>query len=361
MVKQVAICHCIYATVGKQAFHVLLEFFTTLKWLVQFIDHNLFIFCELIRICRVNSREVRVGEFVIHTINLDYILFKINLVEQKATLHIKLFATHDSGSLKFELNDTDSLVHFRNQQIGTTLRLWWSVNFWHKRHTFVVAIHIKCKGGERQHIDAIAVFKHTLVAITELTTHHIRYTAIVAGSCTHPQNIVVAPLNIKVVIVTQYIHYLMWERSTVEHITENVKHIDSKLLNQVTRRHDEIVGLLRGNDCAHNHIYIRLLVQVVWVLVQKFLNNVWEIRRQCLVYFRASVFRRNATTHFHQAINGDKIPVFQYRWVGIFRFHQMKFFARIINKCANFFLLTVTQCFVKDFLHFTLNRTRSIA
>ena len=90
---------------------------------MQFIDHNLFIFCELIRIYRVNSREVRVGEFVIYTINLDYILFKINLVELKATLHIKLFATHDSGSLKFELNDTDSLVHFRNQQIGTTLRL----------------------------------------------------------------------------------------------------------------------------------------------------------------------------------------------------------------------------------------------
>ena len=100
----------------------------------------------------------------------------------------------------------------------------------------------------------------------------------------------VAPLNIKIVVVAQDIHDFIRARTTIIDVAQEVQHINSQLLNQVTHGDDEFIYTMCRNDCLDNHIDISLLVGVTAALVQQLLDDIREIPGQCLVNLGTAVF-----------------------------------------------------------------------
>ena len=71
--------------------------------------------------------------------------------------------------------------------------------------------------------DSVTVFKCSQITISHRHTYHIGYTTVIAGSGAHPQNIVIAPLNIKIMIIAQGIHNDMRSRSAIVDVAYDMK------------------------------------------------------------------------------------------------------------------------------------------
>ena len=118
-----------------------------------------------------------------------------------------------------------------------------------------------------------------MVAIAQCDAQHIRYAAIIAGSSTHPQDVMVAPLDVKIVESAQDVHNLVRTGTTVIDISQKVKHVNGQLLNEVAHGNDEVIDTVRRNDGLDDHIHIGLLVGIAAVLVHELLNNVGKVLR----------------------------------------------------------------------------------
>ena len=62
-----------------------------------------------------------------------------------------------------------------------------------------------------------------MVGIAHGKPEDIGYAGIIAGSGPHPQDIMVSPLDVEIVISAQCVHDDMWARAPVEDIAEDVK------------------------------------------------------------------------------------------------------------------------------------------
>ena len=97
------------------------------------------------------------------------------------------------------------------------------VHFRHKDGTRIIGIGIHGKGCQWQQVDSVTIFKRSQVAIAHRHTDHVGNATVVAGSCSHPQYVMVTPLNIKVVIVAQSVHDNVRARTTVVDIAHDMK------------------------------------------------------------------------------------------------------------------------------------------
>ena len=135
------------------------------------------------------------------------------------------------------------------------------VHFRHEDCARIIGIRIHCKSSQWKQIDSVSVFKCTQITIAHGHTYHVSDTTIITGSCSHPKNIMISPLNIEVVVITQCIHNDMCTGTTVVNITYDMKRINSQALNQITHSDNEIVGTLRSDNRADNYINISMLIR----------------------------------------------------------------------------------------------------
>ena len=140
-----------------------------------------------------------------------------------------------------------------------------SVGKIHLRHedgARIIGIRIHCKSSQWKQIDSVSVFKRAQVAVAHGHTYHVGNTTIVTGSCPHPENIMISPLNIEVMVIAQRIHDDMRARTTVVNIAYDMKRVNSQTLNQIAHSDNEIVGTLGSDNRADNYIDISMLVRL---------------------------------------------------------------------------------------------------
>ncbi|EJW96034.1 hypothetical protein EVA_15854 [gut metagenome] len=246
MIKQVRVGHQIHPPIRIQTAHVLLQLLTVAERIMNLLHQLPFFLRQLIRIGRVHRREMRIPHLVILPLIHKHAPFEINLFEQLPTLHGKLRTTVNDLSLQLKLDNRNRLVHLRNQ--AQRLLVVLAIRIIHLRHenlTRIIAIHIHGKRSQGQQIDSVAILQRTQIAIPQRHAHHVGYAAVVARSRSHPENIVISPLDVEVVIVAQRIHNDMRSRSAVVDIPHNVQRVDGEPLNQVTHRNDKIIRPLR--------------------------------------------------------------------------------------------------------------------
>ena len=223
----------------------------------------------------IHRREIGVKQLIFFTLDLDNTLLQVHLVQQEAVLHVKVRTTLDGSSLEFELDDADGLVHLGNELCSAgTLGVLGTTVLRQEALTGVVGVGIHSKGGQRQQVDAISILKHAVVAIAQGDAQHVGDAAVITGSGTHPQDVMITPLNIKVVVVAQDIHDFIGAGTTVIDVAQEVQHVDGQLLNQVTHGDDEFIHAMSRDDGLDDHIDIGLLVGVAAMLVQKLLDDI---------------------------------------------------------------------------------------
>ena len=98
--------------------------------------------------------------------------------------------------------------------------------FWNVWCAWVVFVNFHGKCGKWYHVDAIAVLEGVEVGITEREADDGGNTGFVASSGTHPHEVVVAPLDVHIVILTDLVEDEMRTWSAVVDVAYEVKAVD---------------------------------------------------------------------------------------------------------------------------------------
>ena len=107
---------------------------------------------------------------------------------------------HKDFGLGLKLQHGDSLVHLGRKLLGLIVHsvAWHQLG--HKLQARVVAIHVERECGQRHQIDAV-LLDGSEVGIAQAEAQNVADTGIVTCRSTHPEHIVIAPLNVPRVIL----------------------------------------------------------------------------------------------------------------------------------------------------------------
>ena len=249
--EQVGVGDGVHASVAEDVADMLLQLFAAYERAVQFLYNFLFFFGQLVGVQRVDGREVAILHRIVASVDGDGAFFVVDAVQQHAVVHLELGTSADGCGFQLELDDADGLVHLCQETEG--LRVADGFTGYRtetEQGARVVGIGFHREGGKRQQVDAIAVFQYAGIAEAGHETHHVGYTDVVTGSCPHPKNVVVPPLDVPVMIVAKDVHDMMRSVSAVEDVAQDVEHVDGEPLYQVTERDDEVVGTAGADDAV---------------------------------------------------------------------------------------------------------------
>lgn len=105
-------------------------------------------------------------------------------------------------------------------------------------------------------------------------------TGIIAGSGSHPEYVVVAPLNIPAMIVAHLVENDVCSWSAIVYVAEYMKLVDGESLYHIGNGYNEIVSTACRDDGIYDDIHVCSLVVIFRMLVQKLLYNIGEIAWQ---------------------------------------------------------------------------------
>ena len=258
-------------------------------------------------------------------------------------------ALHNS-LFHLKLNHSDRLVH-----LGCQSRIYCIINvfiqdLWHKPYTGIILINLCGKHGQRTQVNAVTIFQHIKTVVADRDTQYITDTGQIACSCSHPRNVVVAPLDIHIMEIHQFLHNDVCSWSSVKDITDNMKIINGQVLDQTAQCHNKLVRNAGIDDGMDDLIVVKLLILVTVIYMEQFINNIGKLLRHLFSHLGAGIFRRYFPTDLNKSVNGDLLPVF-----GITsHFHhprQMTF--RIIDQISQLKLLLfrdqMSECFLDLF------------
>ena len=162
--------------------------------------------------------------------------------------------------------------------------------FQDKTLTRIIFIRIHRKGCKRHHIDSVSVLDQIQITIPYTGPDHRCDTCKLSGCSTHPDHIVVSPLNVKRMVLLQTIHDQIRRRSTVIHITQNMQVIDNQSLDQFRQCDNKIIRLSKFNDRIDNRFVISFFIKYFLLLRNQFLNYIRIILRQRFTHLRSCIF-----------------------------------------------------------------------
>ena len=207
--------------------------------------------------------------------------------------------------------------------------------FRHKLFTWVIAVDIHGEGGQLYKVDAVAFFYSSHVGIAKGNAYDVADAGIIAGSRSHPQYVVVAPLYVPRVVTAQCVHDDMGSGTSVVDISEYMELVYHQALYDVTDGNDEVIGRTCGDDGVNDGIDIFAFVLVVGAFMQEFLNDVREVFRKVFPNFRPCVFAGYVAANQHKMVNGHVIPVVDVVFV---RLDQFELLFWIVDERTQFVL-----------------------
>ena len=141
----------------------------------------------------------------------------------------------------------------------------------------VVAIGLHGEGGERHEVYAVAVFERCEVGVAQRQANDVADASLVACQRSHPQHVVVAPLNVPTVVTGKGVHDDVGSLTTVVDVAEDVELVNGELLYDVADRYNEIVGPSGRDNGVDDAVDVGCLVGIVGGLVKQLLYDVAEI------------------------------------------------------------------------------------
>ena len=91
--------------------------------------------------------------------------------------------------------------------------------------------------------------------------YDIGYTDVITSSSTHPQNIMIAPLDIPIMVIAEDIHDMMRSVSSVKDVAQDMERVNGQSLDQVTKCCDESIGAAGTDNGINDDFRICLLVR----------------------------------------------------------------------------------------------------
>ena len=210
------------------------------------------------------------------------------------------------------------------------------------------------KGRQRKQIDPISILQNVKIPISCTDTDHIRNTASLSGRSSHPQHVMISPLNIHTVVFHKLFHNNMRTRTSVINIPDNMQMIHDQPLDQLTERNDKFLRTAHPDNRIYNFIIIGFFIRKLRFLRNQLFNDISKIFGQCLPDFGTGIFACRPLTHLDQTIQRNLIPVLH---VALFFFDPVHLLSRIINKSSKGLLIPATHSITKNIVNFSTNGT----
>ena len=222
VVQQISVDLLIQGAMAVKEADMGLQLFGIEEGSFQGIEHILFILGQLVRILRVKCREVGIPQRPYVALNLHRACRQIDFVQKQPVLQMVFRMCQDPLSFYLKLADGNGFMHPRRQFLIHRVELIPIQNMWTELFTRIVAINLLREGGQRPQVDSISHFQHIEVVIADIHPQHVGNACPVACGRTHPDDIVVAPLEVHFMIVHQEIHDGIRMGATVENIADNM-------------------------------------------------------------------------------------------------------------------------------------------
>ena len=189
----------------------------------ELVDDMLLLGRERVGVRRVDGGEV-VGRERPHAAvgERDRAGAVLDLVEQQTVGHVKLGVTLDNLALEFKEQHVDGLDQRGDGLTGGVGGIG--------------------KGDELAQRDAVVVLEDLVIVVAQVVAQHRGDAGGLTGRSTHPQQVVVAPLDVERMVGEQAVHNLGSAAATVEDIAHQVQVVDGQALDERGERLDKVVG-----------------------------------------------------------------------------------------------------------------------
>ena len=249
--------------------------------MVQLLYQDFFFLAELVRILRVDGREVACGHFVFLAINLYGSLFVVYVLKESSAVHFPFWMLGDELTFYLELYHGNSLVHQRCESLGLVIHSGCTTcHLWQEFFARIITVGIHRKGCQWNEVDAVTLLQGGEVGIAQRQSDDVADTGIITGCGSHPEYVVVAPLNIPAMIVAHLVENDVCSWSAIVYVAEYMKLVDGESLYHIGNGYDEIVSTSCRDDGIYDDIYVCCLVVIFRMLVQKLLYDIGEIAWQ---------------------------------------------------------------------------------
>ena len=125
--------------------------------------------------------------------------------------------------LELELYDSDRLVHLPHEE--NTLLIVGLVcitKLGGKGRTGILTVDLHSEACQRKHVDPVAILQRREVRIAQGDTNSVGHAGGVPDSCTHPEHIVVTPLDIYIVVGQELVHDELGTRTSVKDVPDDM-------------------------------------------------------------------------------------------------------------------------------------------
>ena len=228
----------------------------------------------------LNSRQISIGNRILITSHRDHPTSIVNLVQKQAISHLILRVAQDGLSFELKLDDRDGLVHLSHElrracKARIILKILGLENC-----ARITTISLHGKVGQRQQIDAIPLLEGLDIGIADADTQHRGDQRPVARKSTHPEDIVVAPLDIIIAHRREDLHDLGCTRAAVEDVANDMPSIDGQGMDEVGDGYEQLLCPTRINNRINDGMEIAGAVALDTRLVEQLLDDISKILGQ---------------------------------------------------------------------------------
>ena len=186
--------------------------------------------------------------------------------------------------------------------------------------------------------------------VTDVIAQDIGDAGRVAGSSTHPEDVVVAPLDVQRMMMHERVHDLVGMSAAVVDIADDVQVVDGQPFDEIGQSVNELARTSRFQDGVENlHVIDQLVLVFIGLGVQEFIDNEAEDFRHGFTDFRPRIFRRQELGQVDHPFQRRPGPVI----VDLaFAVEHVQLFLRIINKSQQVVLFGLAHLVRKNHFHF---------
>ena len=235
--------------------------------------HCPFFISETVWIGRIYGREILIVKLMLSIPKHYCSLLIIDLVKKKPVLQFVFRVSHYSLSFNLELAYGYCLVHSCHKLLVHRIVF---VCFYCLRPeccTRVIGINLLCHGCQRSQVNSVSHLHHVKVVVFDVYSQHIGNACPASRCRTHPENVVIAPLEINIVIVHEIIHNLVGSSTSVPNVSYYMESVNSQTADNICHLNDEILSFSALNQGVNN-LHIVFTHVVLRIGMEQFIDDV---------------------------------------------------------------------------------------
>ena len=349
MEQQIAVVDLVKTALGIQEPDVPLEFFGMTEGIGELVDHVAFFRCQIVGVFRIDGGEIAVFQRVDLAADVDGFGSVIDSVQQQPVAHAEFGAAQQLLALQLEEDDGNGLVHPGGQQL-VLFGIVFCVSIGEldlKAAGITVLVDFVGKNGQWPQGNAIAGFDYIQIVVADGIGKHRGDQSPGAGGGTHPQNIVVTPLNVHAMAVHQAVHNDVSPGAPVENIADDVQMVAGQRLDDMAQCLDHIGCLADFNDGADDVFVLILLGAVLISQVDQLIDDLPVALGHMGAHQISGMLDAHIPANLHQQMDGIVVPGVQ---VFLFIGDQCQLGGRVVDQCCQLILFFLGEPILKGFI-----------